>query len=66
MRMSNFLAVILALLGVAAIGSLVPLLDAFNYALDKGGTLLVLSFLVLLLGMGVWLIIVAWRMYRRK
>lgn len=53
MRLTKVFSLILALLGVAAIASLVPLLDAFAYAQRNGGILLVLSFMILLIGMGV-------------
>lgn len=66
MHLTKALSVLLALLGVAAIGATVPLLDAFAQARYEGGILLVLSFLVLLLGLGAWLLIVAWRLYKRS
>lgn len=66
MRLTKVFSLILALLGVAAIASLVPLLDAFAYAQRNGGILLVLSFMILLIGMGGWLLAVAWRLFRRR
>jgi len=64
-RPHKFLASILALLGLMAISSFVPLLDAFSIANREGGMLLVLSLMIMLTGLGVWLIALAWRLYRR-
>lgn len=61
----KLLASILALLGLMAISSFVPLLDAFSIANREGGMLLVLSLMIMLTGLGVWLIALAWRLYRR-
>lgn len=64
-RSHKFLAAILALLGLTAISSFVPLLDAFSHANREGGMMLVLSLMIMLIGLGVWLIALAWRLYRR-
>lgn len=64
-RANRTLALFLGLLGIAAFGSFVPMLDAFAHANREGGMLLVVSVMILLTGLGCLLIGLAWRMLRR-